>query len=814
MTPNVFVNVTMLQPHAQTANNLPIRLYGVIPIQVEDPGTHLNPVITMPDVLEPGEEVVIKVSEQSNRKMTYTLAVVDEGLLDLTKFKTPDLWSRFYAREALGVRTWDLYDQVMGSFGGKIERLLAVGGDSEMTPKDDDAKSNRFKPVVMYFGPVTLNGGSNEHKFIMPQYVGSVKTMLVAGYEGAYGKAEKATPVRKPLMVLATLPRVLGPEETLKLPITIFTTEAGIKNVNVDVKVSGPVTLPNGGSRRVGITAIGDLTTEFDLAVKSETGWAKVEVTVSSGSYKATDVIDIEVRNPNPSVTKVQEAILDAGKTWSGTVTSVGIAGTNTAVLEVSTLPPVNLGQRLKYLIHYPYGCIEQTTSSVFPQLYLDQVKTLTEQEKVMTQGNIKAGIERLKLFVHRDGGFAYWPGGEDSDGWGTTYAGHFLIEADAKGYYVPNDMIRRWKNYQKNKAQVWRKSSDAESSELIQAYRLYTLALAGAPELGAMNRLREQSRLPVTASWMLAAAYVKAGQPEAAKALIANLPTTVKPYRELAYSYGSDGRDKAIILETLVLLKDRTKSFELVKDISVSLSDESSWMSTQAIAWCLKSVSSFAGNEQKGELKFNYTYNNGKEISASTQASIAQVTLPVGVKPQSLKLVSENNGALFVRVITEGIPARGMEEDADSNLGIEVIYTDSDGNVIDPVRLEQGTEFQARVKIMNPGLRGIYKNLALNQIFPSGWEINNLRLSDDEEGNSGDSGDKPSYQDIRDDRVYTYFDLAPNKIKTFTVLLTASYAGSYYLPAVSCEAMYDHAIFARKKGRVVEVIKKVNVGG
>ncbi len=243
MTPNVFVNVTMLQPHAQTANDLPIRMYGVIPIQVENPKTQLSPVITMPDVLEPGQEVTIKISEQSKRKMTYTLAIVEEGLLDLTHFKTPDAWARFYAREALGVKTWDLYDQVMGAFGGKIERLLAIGGDGAIASKEDDSKSNRFKPVVKYFGPFTLDGGTNELKFTMPQYIGSVKTMLVAGYDGAYGKTEKATPVRKPLMVLATLPRVLGPEGNLKLPITLFANEKNIKNVSVSIKVSGPVSL-------------------------------------------------------------------------------------------------------------------------------------------------------------------------------------------------------------------------------------------------------------------------------------------------------------------------------------------------------------------------------------------------------------------------------------------------------------------------------------------------------------------------------------------------------------------------------------------
>ncbi|AYB31398.1 alpha-2-macroglobulin family protein [Chryseolinea soli] len=805
MTPNIFAHVTLVQPHAQTTNDLPMRLYGVIPIGVEDAQTHLDPVLAMPDVLEPGKEVTIKVSEKTNRKMTYTLAVVDEGLLDLTRFRTPDAWSRFYAREALGVKTWDVYDDVMGAFGSRIERLLAIGGDMEGAGKEDDAKANRFKPVVKFMGPFTLSGGSQEHKFIMPQYIGSVKTMLVAGYEGAYGKAEKATPVRKPLMVLATLPRVLGPEEKLKLPITLFTMEKSIRNIKITVKASGPLQVANPTQS---VTMAGaDMTVDFDLAVKSATGVGKVEVTASSGNYSATDVIEIDVRNPNPPVSKATEALVESGKTWNGNVEAIGMAGTNSATLEVSSLPPVNLGQRLKYLLQYPYGCIEQTTSSVFPQLYLDQVKALNDGEKAAVQNNVKAGIERLKSFVTRDGGFGYWPGDDDSQSWGSTYAGHFLLEAEAKGYFVPGDMLKRWKKYQRNKAQGWRKNQEAYSSELIQAYRLYSLALAGDPEMGAMNRLREQPSLSSTAKWMLAAAYAKAGQPEAAKKLIANLSTTVKPYQELAYSYGSDLRDKAIILETLLLVNDRVKGFELVKDISASLSNGSYWMSTQTVAWCLKSVGAFAGSEKKGPIKFTYTYN-GKTLEAQTDLTVAQVQLPVdGVKSRAVSVVSASKGTLFLRLITDGTPARGTEEEAENNLSLDVVYTNTDGGSIDPAHLEQGTEFIATITVSNPGLRGQYENLALNQIFPSGWEINNLRL---DEAEARLKSDRPTYQDIRDDRVYTYFNLNAGQHKTFKVLLTASYSGTYYLPAVSCEAMYDHSIYSRKKGMEVEVTKRV----
>jgi uncharacterized protein YfaS (alpha-2-macroglobulin family) len=806
MAPNIYVNVTLLQPHSQTVNDLPIRLYGIAPVKIEDPDTHLQPVINMPDVLEPGEEVTINISEKSNRKMTYTIAMVDEGLLDITRFKTPDAWSRFYAREALGVRTWDLYDNVLGAYGATLERLIAVGGDAGLSPKDDDPRANRFKPVVKFFGPYTLSGGSDEVRFTMPQYVGSVKTMVVAGYEGAYGNAEKATPVRKPLMVLATLPRVLGPEETLKLPITLFTQQKNIRNVKVDIKVSGPVTIAGESSKTVTMTDAGDLTIDFDVAVKSETGIAKVEVNATSGNFKATDVIEIEVRNPNTPVSKVTEAILEPGKEWSGEIIPIGIFGTNTAVLEISNMPPINLGQRLPYLIQYPHGCIEQTTSAAFPQLYLDRFKVLTETEKVNIQRNIPAAIERLKSFAQPDGGFSYWPGAENADAWGTTYAGHFLVEAESHGYYVPADMIKKWKKYQKNKALEWRRNVTYYNNDLIQAYRLYTLSLSGSPELGAMNRLREDGNLSTAAVWMLAASYAKAGQTEAAKSLITNLSTAVKPYREMYYTYGSDLRDRAFILETLILLNEKNKAFEVLKEVSQAVGSYGYWMSTQETAMCLKAIAAFAGMEKRGELKVTYTPANGKAVTVSSELPITQIQIPItGTKRERIKLESESKGMLFTRLILQGTPARGQEEDASSNLALSVQYTDADGRTIDPSRLEQGTEFIAEVTVRHNGIRSNYENLALSQVFPSGWEINNLRLEGTEAFlKSGVF----NYQDIRDDRVYTYFGLNPNETRIFRVMLTATYAGTYYLPAVSCEAMYDASIYARKKGQTVEVIK------
>ncbi|MBL7775501.1 MAG: alpha-2-macroglobulin, partial [Saprospiraceae bacterium] len=210
MVPTVYAHVSLFQPHAQTKNDLPIRMYGVMPVNVENPGSHLEPKLSMPEVLRPGEPFTVSIRENSGQACTYTLAVVDDGLLDLTRFQTPNPWDAFFAREALGVKTWDMYDYVLGAYGAQLERILSVGGDAINQKAKNGAQINRFKPAVLHLGPFKLGKGQTaKHTLKLDNYVGSVRAMVVcsapaAGGASAYGSAEKTCPVRKPLMILPT----------------------------------------------------------------------------------------------------------------------------------------------------------------------------------------------------------------------------------------------------------------------------------------------------------------------------------------------------------------------------------------------------------------------------------------------------------------------------------------------------------------------------------------------------------------------------------------------------------------------------------
>jgi uncharacterized protein YfaS (alpha-2-macroglobulin family) len=811
MAPNVFVHLSLIQPHKNVKNDLPIRLYGIQSITIENPQSHLDPIISMRDELAPEAPYEVKVSEGMGRKMTYTLAVVDEGLLDLTRFRTPNPWSHFYAKEALSVKTWDMYQYVIGAFSGEMAGLLALGGD-EYSRKNGGAKANRFKPVVQFLGPFVVEAGKqNTHKLNMPNYVGSVRTMVVAGQESAYGSTEKTTPVKKPLMVLATVPRVVGPRENVEIPVTVFAMDEKIKTVSVTIESNELFHINGEKTKTVKFARVGDEVVSFNLNVAEKLGIGKLKVIAKSGSHRAEYEVELDVRTPNPRITEVKDAMLEPGQSWEMDYLPVGMLGTNKGTVELSNVPPMDLEKRLQYLIQYPHGCIEQTISSVFPQLFLSNLLELSSEKKQEIEENVKAGINSLRSFQIYSGGLSYWPGRTDeASEWGTNYAGHFMLEAKAKGYDMPPGFIENWAKFQQQRANSWAADLSQHdyhsTNQLVQAYRLYTLALAGSPVLGAMNRMRTIKNLETAARWRLAAAYQLVGKKSIAETLIEGHSTEIKAYRELGYSYGSSERDRAMILETLSLLDRKLDGKKILDELTESMSS-SRWHSTQTTAYSLLSISKFIGSSGGAgkQLKFSYAMNHSTSRQMNGNAALSQLGLQMnGTEGGHFKVTNTGTATLFVKMVLEGIPAAGDQKSSEHDLVMNIRYTDLSFKEIDPKVLEQGSDLIAEVTVKHPGVRRDYQEMALTQIFPSGWEIRNLRM---DVGESTKMADDPEYQDIRDDRVHSYFDLKRNETKTFRILLNATYLGEFYLPTVACEAMYDNEINAYKAGKWVKVV-------
>ena len=808
MTPNVYLHISLLQPHAQTVNDLPIRMYGVVPVFVTNSQTVLQPQIQMPEVLRPETNFNVTVSEKSGKPMTYTLAIVDDGLLDLTNFKTPDPWNDFYSREALGIRTWDMYDNVLGASSGSYSSLFSTGGDATLKPAD--AKANRFKPVVKFIGPFYLGKGKSQtHTLKLPMYVGSVRAMVVAGQDGAYGNAEKTAFVRTPLMMLSTLPRVLSIQEEITVPVNIFAMENQVKNVTVSLQASGGgVQIVGANQQSLKFTQPGDQLVFFTLKTGSKTGKATIHLTANGGGQQTKETIEIDVRNPNPVVTLRNSQWIEAGQSKELSYNLSSSSTYNQIKLEVSRIPSVDISRRFDFLYNYQHHCTEQLTSKALPLLFVAQFKTIdkTEAEKIKT--NVQEAIRQIYGRQLPNGGFVYWPGNAVADEWISSYAGMFLTLAQEKGYAVHANVLNKWKRFQRAAAQNWRMPQEASGwqqwqSELQQAFRLYTLALAGVPEYGAMNRMKEQTGLSIQAKWRLAAAYALTGKMKPAEELVYNVETTVNPYSSMNQIYGSSDRDEAMILETLILMNRERDALQQAKVVSKNLSQED-WFSTQSTAFALMAMGRLA-EKLSGTLDFVWSWNDKQQPAVKSAKAVFEKEIATTPKSGTVSVKNQGKGALSVDLITRTQLLNDTLPAISDNLRMDIRYANLNGTPLSVNDIIQGTDFMAITSISNISGTSDYTNLALTHIIPSGWEIYNERMVAPKTENvaadgSGQSVSKYSYQDIRDDRVLTYFNLRRGETKVFTVRLQATYAGNFILPAVQCEAMYDVNVQARSK--------------
>lgn len=803
MTPNVYAFVSVVQPHNQTVNDLPVRLYGVVPVIVTDKDTKLDPVISSADEIRSQRPFEIKVSEQDGKPMNYTLAVVDEGLLDITGFSTPDPREYFYAREALGVRTWDLYDYVLGAFGATLERVFAIGGD-EMLIDRTAGKAQRFVPVVRFLGPCTLEAGkTNTHRLVLPQYTGSVKVMVIAGNEKAYGKAEKKVKVADPLMLLVTAPRVISPGEKAALPLTLFVNKENPGEITIRAESNELLSLSR-ETQTLKSLSTGEHDLELEFTAGAKTGSGVIKVTASASGESATYSIELEVREPNYPETRTEQKIISQGEKVNMNFSPFGTEGSNSASIEISALPYVNLDKRLSYLTSYPHGCSEQIVSAVFPQLWLKDF-AMGDQELLNKAGsNIRQALMTLSSRQMASGAIALWPGASAPDLWVTSYAGHFAIEAERIGYSLSPSFRQKWITYQTRAARDWRFDKAFPETAVDQAYRLFTLALAGAPERGAMNRLRETSALPALSQWLLAAAFAAGGRSEIAEALVDVRATNILPEYSYYPNYGSILRDKAVVLYTLAAMKKTDAALPLLKDLSKSLSEDT-WYSTQSIAWGLFAYMKFAEAlpaDSKSPAKLLLNINgSGSEVSLSSKDVYRK---PISVKNtiNNLEITHQSGQPVYVTLARKGIPLVSDQSYEEKGLSLQVSYVNTSLQKIDHTALEQGTDFMMLAKVTNLTFSAV-SNIALTQMIPSGWEIRNTRLFEADYGIKESSWD---HRDIRDDRVLTYFSLARGETKTFVIILNAAYKGTFNQPAVWCEAMYQENCYSRIPGTRVVV--------
>ena len=767
MAPNFYVHATLLQPHRQTLNDLPIRMYGIQGAEVIDKNSLLHPVIETVDEVLPQKEFIIKVKEKDARPMTYTLAIVDEGLLDINGFKTPNAWRTMNMREALGVKTWDLYDQVIGAYAGKFTSVLSIGGDEAL--RAAAGKEKRFNPVVKFMGPFTADRRGNTHKITLPMYVGSVRVMVVAAQNGAYGSAEKNITVRSPLMLISTLPRVLSCGDKVKLPVNLFVTDDDITEVDLSITAEGPVKIKGAGSQKAMFAGAGEQIKDFMLECDPDSeGMAKITLRATSGTHTASETVNIEVRNPHDIIIETEQKVLGEGDEsfeWEADQSAK-------VSLEVSTLPSINFEKVYSFVKNYSHYCTEQLSSRAMFLLY--GRRFLAPEKQTESEQMIHEILKEIASRQLSDGGFRYWSNSTSAHPWATSMAGEAMTEAMNQGFAVSAETYRKWIDFQVAQAKKYTHSTE-KAADLQQAYRLYTLALAGKENTACMNRLKEAKTISEQAKYRLAAAYHIAGKTSAAEAVLEKPSVMTDGSYE---TFWSDLRDQAMKMETIVLMGKTVEALSIAKSIASNFSSQ--LCTTQEVAFISPAFSRLVdviGNKVSSVIvSYGDQTKEFKNLKGVKTMDIPSYAGGVNVR-------NESSQGVCLTLIKERRPSALETIQAQSKgASVSITYTDLDGKPVDVLDLNQGDEVYADIVVsLKAGVSS--ESMALTFKVPSGWEIWNDRIYTSHQADER--------MDIRDDRVNWYFRLRSHDVKKFRIKLRAAYEGEYTMPATVLEDMY-----------------------
>ena len=788
MIPNVYVYVALIQPH-DANNDLPIRLYGVVPVKVENKKLQLQPNIQIPETTNTKKKIDVKVSEAAGQAMTYTLAIVDEGILGLTNFSTPNPYGYFNSKQALSVRTWDNYASIVDAFSGELGSVYAIGGDGILN--QEVTLDKRFKAYAVTLGPFELKAGdTNTHSFEVPQCSGALRFMVVAKGKGkAFGSSEKRMTVVDPINLYASAPRVVAPGDELNLKVQVQAPT--MKNKTLEVKFQNQNLNPVGAlPTSVKIDGNGEGLVTVRTTIPKTMGNAELKVMVTGDGYTAESSTLMPIRMPYAERRNTITKEIEAGQTVTVPFNLEGMDGTQQGNVTVSSLLPIDLFGRIDYLLNYPHGCLEQTTSKAFPQLYLNYFIQLDDKAKEEMKTNVETAVTNLKAYQKSDNSMTNWPGGNYTNAWTEIYALHFLVEANKQGYNVPQYFIDGLLGYQADRAKQWKNNIDYKWGETIQAYRLFVLALAGKPEMGAMNRFKELEMNYDLTKALAAAAFAQTGKTSIAQNLMPNV-TEGRAMSDYYTSFGSDIRDLAFLTYAQMLCDvDQQTVQNNVNNVCRMMSTRH-YVDTQSTAFALFVLGKYAEKMNVVNSGLSATVKvNGEERTLNT--NMASVGFGYTPKLGSNAIEIKNNGdhKMVANLYTKTSVAEYDMNESGNLIKMSVNYYDKNGAPANLTALNAGTDLRVQITVHNPSEWKVTE-LALSYYLPSGWELVNDRLMGDMKGN-----EDAKHLDLRDDRAYFYFDLYPGDIKTFTLKVNATYEGNYMIPAIRCEDMYNDEIY------------------
>ncbi len=817
MLPNAYCVAWLIRPEgADNSQWHNPRALGITRFRVDLSERKAKVLLSVPERAFPDKEVTVDLKLEDSRGNPLSgeavIALVDEGILGLTKFGTPNPYAFFTALRALGVRGYDVYDDLLPPEKAATPLLHPAGGEGrEMAFAKglSPVQARRFKPVALFEGPLETDAeGHIQARFQLPEFSGTLRVMAVAGGGASVGSEEKELLVARDVVLQSTLPRALAPGDVFKMPLTLFSKSKEYTAVEVRIAAEEPLIYKGPDMFRLTLApeSQGERM-DIPLEASKSSGVGRLRITASWNDEVMEEVTELPVRPPYPLIRSTgggavaggSEAVLDFGSTW--------FPGTLRGVLACSGTPVADLSAALQYLASYPYGCLEQTISGIWPLVALPEIVKDLDPLMVDSQENrrqVEEALRRVLAMQLYDGSFSFWPGGDTGFFWGSVYAGHLLWEASREGYDVPEESLRgvlEW--IRRLLPQEYSSMTDQEYAGLnaTKAYGMYVLALSGEPPLAWMEHFREhQDKLTETARIFLAGAYALEGRQDVASSLLGTTAIRIDTPPSGGGVFDSGVRNTALALLMRLHLDPRSEQAALLAQQLIQAAREGLWQNTQENAFSAVALGRYFRSTRQERKPFVAELHSpsGEKLLEIRQGESKALSLDAMTAPV---LSCAGEGRVYYSWSVEGVPQEAPKP-SKQGLSVSRSYHRRDGTSLKQGdTINQGEMLEVRLELLSD--RPV-EHVVLSDLLPGGLEIDNPRLAAALEGSKRYVSVR---EEIRDDRLLLFVSyLDKGEALQYSYRVRGVTAGIFTVPPVAAEAMYDPSLQALGQAGTLEI--------
>lgn len=808
--PNVYITATLFR--AMDGSDMPLTVgHGFKNVRVT------NKSYNMPVAVTVTEKSRSKTKQTINVKTTpgayVTIAAVDEGILQVKNFATPDPYAYFFQKVALSVNSYDIYPWLLPEIK---TRQSSTGGDGadENGGRVNPMFVNRVKNVSFWSGIMQADSRGNVHYSIdIPQFSGDIRVMALAYKNKSFGSTDKHIKVADPIVISTALPRFLTPKDDVTMGISMSNTTNKPTTAVVTVQTTGPLGVQGSATQTIQIPANREGRAVYNIVAAQSIGAGKVIVTVKALNETFTNETDISVRPPASLQKLTGYGIAGENTTTPVDMTNKFISTSVTGKLIVSKSPLTQFSKHLEELVKYPYGCVEQTVSAAFPQLYYaDLVKGMNvgTNTELNPASNVQQAIIKLQSMQQGNGGMSYWPEGGGESWWGSVYACHFLLEARKAGFDVNAHTLERLQEYMKYRMYkketvtfYYNGNAKKETASEEIAYSLYVLAMAGQSQQSDMNYYKAHKELlTLDSKYLLAAAYALSGQPSQAREVLPPAFSGEIPDRCFGGSFNSQIRDEAISLLVLLDIDPNNKQVPILARMLSEQLRKERYLSTQENSFSMLALGKIMKIANQGNATAAVTAN-GKNVGNSTGQALtinmkAYATAAMGVQVKG-------SGSYYYFWELDGITADGSYKEEDNFMKVRRTYYDRQGR--ETKTFSQNDLIVVRISIEGQYDKQIY-NVAITDMLPAGFEIENTRLNEMPKMEWIKDASTADYLDVRDDRI-NMFTTVDRKRRDFYYMVRAVSPGTFQLGPVQADAMYDGNYHSYNGAGVIRITER-----